>query len=64
MLYRRGKLDETEIGKSIERNELHLQSRRVQLDGIVAYAEANRCRRVIILKHFGDAASTRSARML
>jgi ATP-dependent DNA helicase RecQ len=56
MLYRRGKLNETEIGKSIERNEIHLQSRRVQLDGIVAYAEANRCRRAIILKHFGDAA--------
>jgi ATP-dependent DNA helicase RecQ len=55
MLYRRGKLDMVEIGKSIERNDLHLQSRRVQLDGIVAYAEANRCRRVIILKHFGDA---------
>jgi ATP-dependent DNA helicase RecQ len=56
MLYRRGKLNGMEIDKSIERNELHLQSRRVQLDGIVAYAEANCCRRVIILKHFGDAA--------
>jgi ATP-dependent DNA helicase RecQ len=55
-LYRKHELDWKEIGKTIDRNKIHLQNRQYQLEGIVAYAESNLCRRIIILKHFGDAA--------
>ncbi|HEY3344139.1 MAG TPA: RecQ family ATP-dependent DNA helicase, partial [Anaerolineaceae bacterium] len=56
MLFRKGAWDSKEIETAAANSQLHLAHRRAQLDGIVAYAEANICRRQIILKHFGDTA--------
>jgi ATP-dependent DNA helicase RecQ len=57
MQFRRGQLDWKEVAKAIERNKLHLKHRQNQLEGMVAYAEANSCRRLILLRHFGDASA-------
>jgi ATP-dependent DNA helicase RecQ len=41
----------------IDRLKQHQEHRKAQLEGMVAYAESNTCRRKIILKYFGDIAA-------
>ena len=54
MLLRCGIWDEKAVRATISQNREHQRHRKGQLDGMVAYAEANACRRHIILEHFGD----------
>jgi len=61
MLFRKGTWVSQEIRKTILLSEEHLKHRQRQLDGIIRYAEANSCRRKIILKHFGDAGEAEAA---
>ncbi len=55
MLFRKGAWNPKEIERAAANSKEHLKHRQKQLDGIVAYAESNSCRRKIILNHFGDA---------
>ncbi len=61
MLFRRGTWDSKSMEKAVANSELHIEHRQRQLDGMIAYAESNACRRKIILKHFGDAGSVEVA---
>ncbi|MDI6768058.1 MAG: RecQ family ATP-dependent DNA helicase [Anaerolineales bacterium] len=61
MLFRKGAWNPKEIEKAAANSKEHLKHRQKQLDGIVAYAESNSCRRQIILKHFGDTDSAEVA---
>ncbi|MDD5368869.1 MAG: RecQ family ATP-dependent DNA helicase [Anaerolineaceae bacterium] len=56
MLLRKATWIPRQIEEAAANSQLHLAHRREQLNGIVAYGEANTCRRQIILKHFGDSA--------
>ncbi|MFH1902491.1 MAG: RecQ family ATP-dependent DNA helicase [Candidatus Omnitrophota bacterium] len=61
MLFRRGEWNQSEIEKAAVHSREHIKHRQQQLDGIVRYAEANACRRKIILNHFGDAGEAEAA---
>lgn len=54
MLLRKGEWKLAEIEKSIARNAVHIEHRRVQLAAMIRYAESDNCRRQTILAHFGD----------
>jgi ATP-dependent DNA helicase RecQ len=57
MLLRKGKWDTLAVQKAAERSKIHTLHRQDQLNHMIDYAETNRCRRRIILKHFGDSGS-------
>ena len=61
MLFRKGAWNPKEIERAAANSKEHFKHRQKQLDGIVAYAESNSCRRQIILKHFGDTGSAEVA---
>jgi len=61
MLFRKGAWNPSEIKKSAVHNQGHLRHRQTQLNGIIHYAEANVCRRKIILNYFGDAGEAEAA---
>ncbi len=61
MLFRKGAWNQRAIGQALARNQQHLRHRQAQLNGIVRYAEANSCRRRIILNHFGDTGAADAA---
>lgn len=54
LLLRRGEWDEQKIAAGAAGLEEHQRYRTDQLERMVAYAEANTCRRKILLDHFGD----------
>ncbi len=61
MLFRKGTWVSQEIKNTILHSQEHLKHRQLQLDGIIRYAEANSCRRKIILNHFGDPGEAEAA---
>src|SRR3990170_2068732 len=54
MLLRRGEWNDQQIQSTATRIKEHQRHRTAQLERMVAYAEANTCRRRILLAHFGD----------
>ncbi|HLE53568.1 MAG TPA: RecQ family ATP-dependent DNA helicase, partial [Anaerolineales bacterium] len=54
MLLHRGKWNEQKIQSTATRIKEHQRHRTAQLERMVIYAEANTCRRRILLVHFGD----------
>ena len=54
MLLRRGTWNDQEIQSTVTRIKEHQRHRTAQLERMVVYAEANTCRRRILLAHFGD----------
>ena len=54
MFLRRGAWDAQAIQAGVARSNEHQRHRKAQLDRMIAYAEANTCRRQILLDHFGD----------
>ena len=54
MLFRKGTWKPKEVEGATAYGKQHIRHRQAQLEGIVAYAESNTCRRRIILNHFGD----------
>ena len=54
MLFCKGAWNPKAIETATANSKIHVRHRKRQLDGIVAYAESNDCRRNIILKYFGD----------
>ena len=61
MLFRKGAWNPKEIEKAAANSKEHVRHRQKQLDGIVAYAESNACRRKIILNYFGDVGEAEAA---
>lgn len=61
MLFRKGSWIPREIEKAAANSIVHIKHRQKQLDRIVAYAESNSCRRIIILNYFGDAGEAEAA---
>ncbi|GAP12628.1 ATP-dependent DNA helicase, RecQ family [Longilinea arvoryzae] len=60
LMYRRGAWNPERIDEAIAHNTEYLRNRQQQLEAMIAYAESNRCRRRILLQHFGDAAEPRA----
>lgn len=54
MLLKRGEWNTPAIVSAIQKGKQHLAHRKKQLDKMVWFAEANTCRRRILLEHFGD----------
>ena len=54
MYFRQGVWDAEKIESAIHDSRIHIQHRWSQLERMILYAEANTCRRKIILQHFGD----------
>lgn len=61
MLFRKVGWKQHAVADALAHNQQHLRHRQAQLSGIVHYAEANSCRRRIILSHFGDAGAAEAA---
>ncbi len=62
MLYRKREWKAPFIAQAIAHNREHLRHRYRQLEAIIRYAEANTCRRQLILDHFGDTGPAQAAR--
>ena len=54
MAFRKSTWNPEMIQKAVSSNKEHLRHRQAQLDHMITYAESNSCRRMLILKHFGD----------
>jgi ATP-dependent DNA helicase RecQ len=54
MLLKRGAWDVQAIDFAVRKSTQHLEHRKRQLEKVVNYAEANTCRRRMLLDHFGD----------
>lgn len=54
MTLRRGEFDAVNIEKVVANGRMHGKHRHDQLEKIIEYAETNACRRVLLLKYFGD----------
>jgi len=54
LYFRQGVWDTEKIESAVQDSRIHIQHRWSQLERIILYAEANTCRRKIILQHFGD----------
>jgi ATP-dependent DNA helicase RecQ len=54
MLLRKGQWDPRAVDQAAHRSKEHIAHRVDQLDHMVNYAETNKCRRQVILHHFGD----------
>jgi ATP-dependent DNA helicase RecQ len=62
MLLRRGAWNDQAVAASAARIRDHQQHRKAQLKQMIRYAEANTCRRQIILDHFGDHGNPEAAK--
>ncbi|OGO33336.1 MAG: hypothetical protein A2Z16_10480 [Chloroflexi bacterium RBG_16_54_18] len=54
MYFREGTWDPKKIESAVQDSRIHILHRWSQLERMIHYAEANTCRRAIILQHFGD----------